>query len=106
MLYEVSTILIGLGLGLAFSAGALNIGAEGQFYGGAIAATWVALHVGALPGPIAVPAVLLSAVLAGALVAGVAVVLRLRFGVLEVISTRITSYNVCYTKLLRGGADS
>ena len=30
----------------AFRAGAFNIGAEGQFYAGAIAATWLGLHVG------------------------------------------------------------
>src|SRR4051794_12003328 len=42
----VPLILIGLGIAIAFRAGALNIGAEGQFYAGAIAATAVALHVG------------------------------------------------------------
>ncbi|HYC31407.1 MAG TPA: hypothetical protein VEB59_03910, partial [Gemmatimonadales bacterium] len=42
----VPLIIIGLGLALAFRAGAFNIGAEGQFYAGAIAATWIGLHVG------------------------------------------------------------
>ena len=40
---SVPLIIIGLGIALAFRAGALNIGAEGQFYAGAIAATWVCL---------------------------------------------------------------
>src|SRR6476619_1825149 len=60
----VPLILIGLGLALSFRAGAFNIGAEGQFYAGAIAATWVGLHVAALPGPVAIPAVWSAALLA------------------------------------------
>ena len=63
----VPLILIGLGLALAFRGGAFNIGAEGQFYAGAIAATWIGLSVGHLPSPLAVAAVLSGAVLAGAL---------------------------------------
>src|SRR6185312_17057985 len=53
----VPLILIGLGIALGFRAGVFNIGAEGQFYAGAIAATWVGLHVGALPAVLALPAV-------------------------------------------------
>ena len=45
----VPLIIIGLGIALAFRGGALNIGAEGQFYAGAIAATWVGLHVAGRP---------------------------------------------------------
>src|SRR6202795_1138209 len=63
----VPLIIIGLGIALAFRGGALNIGAEGQFYAGAIAATWVALHVAARPAPVAIIAVLLAAALAGGL---------------------------------------
>lgn len=84
---SVPLILIGLGVAMAFRAGALNIGAEGQFYAGAVAGTWVALHVGARPAPVAIPAVLLAATLAGAVWVAVPVWLKLRFGVIEVIST-------------------
>ena len=45
----VPLILIGLGISVAFRGGALNIGAEGQFYAGAIAATWVGLHLAGQP---------------------------------------------------------
>src|SRR6478672_4852223 len=48
----VPLILIGLGIAIAFRAGVFNIGAEGQFYAGAIAATWVGLHVGEISGPL------------------------------------------------------
>jgi general nucleoside transport system permease protein len=83
----VPLILIGLGIAIAFRGGALNIGAEGQFYAGAIAATWVALHAAALPAPVAISAVLLAAALAGILWVALPVWLKLRFGVIEVIST-------------------
>lgn len=88
----VPLILIGLGIAVAFRAGALNIGAEGQFYAGAIAATWVALHVAGRPAPIAIGAVLVAAALAGAAWVAVPVWLKLRFGVIEVISTLLLTF--------------
>ena len=88
----VPLILIGLGLALAFRGGAFNIGAEGQFYAGAIAATWIGLNVGQLPSPFAVAAVLSGAVLAGALWVAIPVLLRVRYGVLEVISTLLLNF--------------
>ena len=51
MVRAVPLIVIGLGFAFALKGGALNIGAEGQFYAGAIAATWVGLHVDSWPGP-------------------------------------------------------
>ena len=88
----VPLIVIGLGLALSFRAGAFNIGGEGQFYAGAIAATWIGLQVGGLPWPLAVPAVLSASVLAGALWVAIPVLLRLRYGVLEVISTLLLNF--------------
>jgi simple sugar transport system permease protein len=88
----IPLITIGLGIGLAFRAGALNIGAEGQFYAGAIAATWIGLMLGAWPRLVALPLVLAAALSAGLLWAGLPVVLRLRFGVLEVISTLLLNF--------------
>jgi simple sugar transport system permease protein len=88
----VPLILIGLGLALAFRGGAFNIGGEGQFYAGAIAATWIGLSVGGLPSPLAVAAVLSGAVLAGGLWVAIPVLLRVRFGVLEVISTLLLNF--------------
>jgi simple sugar transport system permease protein len=88
----VPLIVIGLGLALSFRAGAFIIGAEGQFYAGAIAATWLGLQVGSLPAPLAVAVVLAGALLAGALWVAVPVLLRLRYGVLEVISTLLLNF--------------
>jgi simple sugar transport system permease protein len=88
----VPLILLGLGVALAFRAGALNIGAEGQFYAGAIAATWVGVHAAGWPSPLAIGAVWLSAAVAGMLWVAVPVFLKLRFGVLEVISTLLLNF--------------
>jgi simple sugar transport system permease protein len=88
----VPLIIIGLGIALAFRGGALNIGAEGQFYAGAIAATWVGLHVAARPPAVAATSVLLAAALAGMGWTLVPVWLKLRYGVLEVISTLLLNF--------------
>ena len=88
----IPLIIIGLGIALAFRGGALNIGAEGQFYAGAIAATWVGLHVAARPPVVAVTSVLLAATLAGMGWTLVPVWLKLRYGVLEVISTLLLNF--------------
>jgi ABC-type uncharacterized transport system permease subunit len=88
----IPLIVIGLGIALAFRGGALNIGAEGQFYAGAIAATWVGLHVAGRPAAVALPAVLAAALLAGAAWVVVPVWLQLRYGVLEVISTLLLNF--------------
>jgi len=85
-------ILLGLGFSLAWRAGGLNIGMEGQFLAGAIGATWIGLRVGNLPAVIAQPVVLLTAVAAGALWIVVPVILKRRFGVLEVISTLLLNF--------------
>lgn len=88
----IPLITIGLGIGLAFRAGALNIGAEGQFYAGAVAATWVGLMLASWPRLLALPVVLAAALAAGLLWASVPILLRLRFGVLEVISTLLLNF--------------
>ena len=88
----IPLIIIGLGLAIAFRAGSFNIGGEGQFYAGAIAATWLGLHLGSLPSLLAVPVVLAGSILAGALWVAVPVLLRVRYGVLEVISTLLLNF--------------
>ena len=85
-------IVLGLGFSLALRAGALNIGMEGQFLAGAIAAAWVGLRFGEVAGPLAVPLVFGAALLAGALWVAIPVVLKLKFGVLEVISTLLLNF--------------
>jgi simple sugar transport system permease protein len=80
-------LFAGLAVALAFRAGILNIGAEGQLLMGASAATAVAIALPASMGFAGAVLALCAGVLAGGLWAAVAGVLRQRFGVLEVIST-------------------
>ncbi len=92
LLRAVPLIVIGLGFAFALQAGALNIGAEGQFYAGAIAATWVGLHLAHWPAPLAIGAALLAATAGGAVWMVLPVWLKLRFGVIEVISTLLLNF--------------
>lgn len=83
--------LIGVGLSIAFRAGVFNIGGEGQLLLGAIAASIVGLQIDS-PAFIALPVTLVAAAAGGAVWAGVAAVLRAKFGVLEVISTIMLNF--------------
>jgi simple sugar transport system permease protein len=85
-------IILGLAFALALKGGALNIGAEGQFYAGAIGATWLGVTAVSWPAPVAIAAGWAAAMVAGAVWILVPVVLRLRFGVLEVITTLLLNF--------------
>lgn len=88
----VPLALTGLAVTLAFRAGLLNIGAEGQLLIGASVATAAGALLGHSPRVLAVPTMLLAATVAGAAWASIAAELRRRFGVLEVISTIMLNF--------------
>jgi simple sugar transport system permease protein len=88
----VPLVLTGLAVALAFRAGAWNIGAEGQLYAGAVAGVWVGLVGGRLPGWVLVPVLLGAACVAGALWASVPILMKLRLGVSEVITSLLMSF--------------
>lgn len=95
----VPLALAGLAVAIAFRAGILNVGAEGQLLMGATAAAGVAAIAAARPG---IPAAVIMLTMlgagagTGALWAGVAAWLRQRFGVLEVISTIMLNFLALY----------
>jgi len=97
-------ILTGLSVAVAFRAGVFNVGAEGQLLAGAAAAAAVGVLAGRSLGALAPPVELLAGVLAGTLWAGIAALLRARFGVLEVISTILLNFIAAYlvAYLVRG----
>jgi ABC-type uncharacterized transport system, permease component len=97
-------ILTGLAVAIAFQAGVLNIGAEGQFLIGASIATAVSLMLGTRFGSAAIPVALLAGSVAGAFWAAIAAELRRRFHVLEVISTIMLNFVAVYlvSFLVRG----
>jgi simple sugar transport system permease protein len=99
----IPLMLTGCAIAVAFRAGVFNIGAEGQLLAGGAGAAAIAL---AMPnaGAIAVVLALVTGTLAGAGWAGIAAVLRERFGVLEVISTIMLNFIALYAVsfLVRG----
>jgi ABC-type uncharacterized transport system permease subunit len=99
----IPLMLTGCAVAVAFRAGVFNIGAEGQLLAGAAATTAVALTLPSF-GLVTLAAALIAGVVAGAGWAGVAAVLRARFGVLEVISTIMLNFVALYgvSYLVRG----
>jgi simple sugar transport system permease protein len=85
-------LILGLAVLLAFRAGIWNIGAEGQFYAGAVAAAWVGTRWGITSPLVAIVVLPLVAATAGALWAAGPAYLRARFGVLEVITTIMLNF--------------
>jgi general nucleoside transport system permease protein len=85
-------ILIAAGLSVAFRASIWNIGAEGQFYAGAVAATAVGIYVPGLPPVLNIPLVLAAAIVAGALWGMLAGWLKVRFNASEIVTTIMLNY--------------
>ncbi len=83
--FWVPLLLCSTGLIVTFTAGLWNIGVEGQIILGAIAASWVALHVTA-PAWVLIPLEIGAAMLGGALWAGLSAVLKTRGKVNEIFS--------------------
>jgi simple sugar transport system permease protein len=85
-------ILLSLAVAVGFKSGLFNIGAEGQFYIGAIGAAWVGVALSGLPAIILLPLTLLAGALGGAIWAGIAGWLKAKTGAHEVISTMMMNY--------------
>lgn len=79
--------LIALGVIFSFRAGIFNVGGEGQLYAGAIATTLVGVTFTALPAIVLFPLALLAGILAGMVLGWIPAVLKVRFGVDEVVTT-------------------
>ncbi len=80
-------MLTGAAVAIAFRAGYWNIGAEGQLLLGAIAAAGIGTLVGGLPPLIALPIMIVGGALGGAAWALLPALLRVRFGIDEVVTT-------------------
>ncbi len=88
-------ILTGLAAAVAFRARLWNIGGEGQLYLGALVAAWLGHSLASVvPGPLAIVIILLAGMVAGALLLLGPVILRIRLGVDEVVTTLILNFIV------------
>ncbi len=85
-------IFTGLAVTVAFRAGLLNIGAEGQLYVAAFATAWTGIVLGNLPAVLLIPLCFAAAVVSGAMWGAVPGVLKARFGSHEVINTIMMNF--------------
>ena len=89
-------ILVGLAVAFAFRAGLFNIGGQGQYIIGSIAAVWVGSEFAGMPGFLHIALAMLAACLAGAFWAGIAGAMKATVGANEVISTIMLNYTALW----------
>ncbi len=92
----VPLLIIGLGLTVAFRGRVWNIGAEGQFYLGALAGGTIAIAFPWAMPVLAIPIALLAGAAAGAAWGWIAGALRARWGVSEIITSLLLNYVAIY----------
>jgi general nucleoside transport system permease protein len=95
----VPLVLTGLAVGFAFRCGLFNIGGQGQYLAGSIAAVLIATELPKavdLPGVLLIVVTVLGAMLAGAILAGIAGFLKGTVGAHEVITTIMLNWIVIW----------
>ena len=92
MVKATPLLIIALGLAVCFRSNVWNIGAEGQFVIGAVAAGGVALLADKTTGPWIVVAIVLAGVLGGMVWAGITALLRDRFNANEILVSLMLVY--------------
>ncbi|GAB4531132.1 MAG: hypothetical protein Kow0063_10040 [Anaerolineae bacterium] len=90
--YCTPYILAGLAVALGFQCGLFNIGAEGQLFMGALAATFVGFTFTGLPVYIHLPLSVVAGMLAGAIWGAIPGLLKATTGAHEVINTIMMNY--------------
>ena len=85
-------VLTGLSVAFAFRAKFWNIGAEGQLLAGALAATVLGVHFGAIPPALVLPTIIVVGFLAGGIWASIPALLKTKLKVDDVVSTLLLNY--------------
>lgn len=93
--FATPLIAAGLGVALAFRAGLFNIGGQGQMLMAAAAAGWVATSMD-MPWPLHMLVAIIAGIVAGAIWAGIAGILKARTGAHEVIVTIMLNHIAFY----------
>jgi general nucleoside transport system permease protein len=96
LLLATPLILTGLAVALAFRAGLFNIGGQGQYIAGTVAAAWVGSSFESMPHVLHVVLAILAALLGGALWGGIAGALRATTGANEVITTIMLNWTAIW----------
>lgn len=98
-------IFTGLAVAVAFRAKLWNIGAEAQLYIGAVVTVVLGTGAVAMPAPALIPLIMICAMLAGALLLLGPAVLKVRFGVDEVVTTLLLNFIIIlFVSMLLEGA--
>ena len=84
--------LCGLSVAVGFRSGFTNIGAEGQFYIGAVLTTYVGMYWTNLPGWLLLPVGMILGFIGGGIWAMIPGILRAKFGISEAINTIMFNY--------------
>jgi len=93
VLFRSTPVLItGLACAIAFKSDIFNIGVEGQLYVGGFAAVWIGMIEFGIFSFLHIPIAILAAMLAGGFWAGISGILKVKFGVHEVLSTIMMNY--------------
>jgi len=92
VVYAIPYIVVGLSVAFSFKTGVFNIGAEGQFVVGSMAAAVVGILGAALPKPLLIPLCFLASMVAGAL-----------WGINEVLSMIMFNWVAFYLSNLIAG---
>ena len=86
IVYSIPYIVTGLSVAFSFKTGVFNIGAEGQFVVGSMAACVVGILLGNLPKAVLIPLCFVTAMAAGALWGIIVGFLKTKWGINEVLS--------------------
>ncbi|MBR6220809.1 MAG: ABC transporter permease [Clostridia bacterium] len=86
IVYSVPYIMTGLSVAFSFKTGVFNIGAEGQFVVGSMAAAVVGILLPGVPKPLLIPLCFVVAMCAGALWGMIVGILKTKWGINEVLS--------------------
>jgi simple sugar transport system permease protein len=97
-------LLTGAAVTIAFAGGYWNIGAEGQLYAGAVAATAIGLAMDNVPAAIALPLVIAGGFAAGLLWALIPALMKVKLAIDEVVTTLLLNAVALYavSALLNG----
>lgn len=88
----IPLVVLSLGIAIAFKMKFWNIGAEGQFYLGAMGSAYMAFNYSGLPSYILLPLMMVAAVICGGLWALLPGVLKAKFGASESLVTLMMNY--------------
>lgn len=91
----IPLLFTGVAVSLIYSAGQINIAAEGAFFAGCVAATMVALVEG-IPAPIHITLCILASAITGAIIMGIPAILHVKYQVVTIVSALMINYVALY----------